>query len=443
MEEAIGWFGPLIDLSEAAFHIGCYVQLLVFLHTSRPIQKFKASNRGPLLRTDIQVGDDTRSYFSVTLWQKHMGSMICAGDIILLQNVKIAKFGDVLEAVTVPFSSLLSLVHPYEVLASSGVDEVVTNCRVGITTKAKLKRLIEWLQHTGPTLHNVQFHPYQKRQLLKNWKMNEEIKSQDCISISEVLCLNNSCNATFYACTGEIFLPFTWTLDGEIEKEKMFVSKRLHMLAEDHIVDDLICIGCKLCGSPMDSGTYLRQNTVPLHCEKSSNHLHVVCFIYRSFLLYAWDQSNHIPLLVRNKAAEVLFGSFPAESVYACYKEKQMNQIPCGDHKAWCKEKQMDGIACGDHKMYHCNPCGTDRHEEASIESQKPKSTLRGEIQRDEKKPDFYGIWLLLLKSLLQQGKNSCLRFEVTVDCGADHENGKFELVSLTMPCYITNGSSN
>ena len=37
-------------------------------------------------KTDIQVGDETRSFFPVSIWQKQMGSMIVAGDIVLLQS---------------------------------------------------------------------------------------------------------------------------------------------------------------------------------------------------------------------------------------------------------------------------------------------------------------------------------------------------------------------
>lgn len=38
MTSAIGWYGPLIDLSEAALHVGDFVQLLVFVHRSTPVQ---------------------------------------------------------------------------------------------------------------------------------------------------------------------------------------------------------------------------------------------------------------------------------------------------------------------------------------------------------------------------------------------------------------------
>lgn len=39
-----------------------------------------------VIRTDIQVGDDTRRFFHVSIWQKQMASMAVAGDIVLLQS---------------------------------------------------------------------------------------------------------------------------------------------------------------------------------------------------------------------------------------------------------------------------------------------------------------------------------------------------------------------
>lgn len=38
MTSAIGWYGPLIDLSNAALHVGDFVQLLVLVHRSTPVQ---------------------------------------------------------------------------------------------------------------------------------------------------------------------------------------------------------------------------------------------------------------------------------------------------------------------------------------------------------------------------------------------------------------------
>ncbi|XP_054796128.1 uncharacterized protein LOC129301594 isoform X3 [Prosopis cineraria] len=116
MALALGWYGPLIDLSEASSHIGDFVQLLLFVHRSAPFQCRSSKGRS-IIRTDIQVGDDTRQYFGVSVWQKSMGSMISVGDVILLQNVKIVKFGDIVEARTVQWSSLLCLIHPYGYLS--------------------------------------------------------------------------------------------------------------------------------------------------------------------------------------------------------------------------------------------------------------------------------------------------------------------------------------
>lgn len=48
--------------------------------------QFKISKGVDVIRTDIQVGDDTRSRFTVFLWQKPMGSMAMSGDVILLQS---------------------------------------------------------------------------------------------------------------------------------------------------------------------------------------------------------------------------------------------------------------------------------------------------------------------------------------------------------------------
>ncbi|KAH9321340.1 hypothetical protein KI387_015979, partial [Taxus chinensis] len=82
---SIGWYGPLIDLSVAPEHIGGYVQLLVFVHQFHPPQRLRTSNGRGLLKSTLQVGDNTQPYFDVSLWQKHVDSNISAGDVVLLQ----------------------------------------------------------------------------------------------------------------------------------------------------------------------------------------------------------------------------------------------------------------------------------------------------------------------------------------------------------------------
>ncbi|KAM7507707.1 hypothetical protein LguiA_018160 [Lonicera macranthoides] len=502
MATVIGWYGPLIDLSKAASHIGDYVQLLVFVHKSTPIQ-YKLLKGGEVIRTDIQVGDDSRPFFSVSIWQKQMGSTIVAGNIILLQNVMVTRFGDVVEARTVQRSSLQCLVHPYESIFSKGAESLIEDCRVGITTKQKLQKVVEWVQRAGPTLHNVELQSYQvlsftlyvsslmsscwswairrkgteptrilatqrgaamttcwwcnnktkcshkrasgeaaaaidptnedqiespagkalcnksetpccgrrgglRRRLERmlevlnrrpsiNWKVHEETQSQDCFSLSDLLHLTVSCKATFCASVAEIFLPITWKTLHESEEEHMFIRRRLCIVGDNNLANDLICTGCQLCGATLNSelGSSIKQDNVPLYCQKSVKRLHVVSLIYRPFMLYVWDASNYIPILVTNKAAENLFANITAENVYSCYKRQIHGQV--SDTKIASKEVNE---------------------------------------QCDPKKMNMYLIWLILLKSLLKQGgKNSPLKFKVRVNPARDRESGRFELVSMSIPC--------
>ncbi|XP_037496344.1 uncharacterized protein LOC105638906 isoform X3 [Jatropha curcas] len=376
MTSAIGWYGPLIDLSKASSHIGDFVQLLVVVHRCNPVQ-YKLSKGGEVIRTDIQVGDDTLPFFSVSLWQKQMATTAVAGDVVLLQNVKITKFGCVVEARTVQFSSLLCLIHPYQLLLSKGVDDIIGQCRAGKTTMEKLVKVIKWVQRAGSALDSIGSNGIEKRKLSRNWMVPEQSESRDCFLLSEVLHLRNSCKAIVNASAGEIFLPITWRALGDYEEEKMFVSRRISNNEDSNIVEDFTCIGCQLCGYPLDSenGFKFKQNSVPLYCPKSSDHLHVAGLIYRPFMLYVWDESEYMPLYVRNKAAELLFGNIKAERVYCCYKGQ--------NHGQNCSQK--------------------DPHRER-----------------------------------ISNGKNSPLKFEVSVNADLDIEAGKFEMVSVSIPCIRT-----
>ncbi|XP_020270378.1 uncharacterized protein LOC109845531 isoform X3 [Asparagus officinalis] len=358
-----GWYGPLIDLCNASAHVDDFVQLLVFVRSSqpqpRPLKRDDASNNGgTLLKTNIQVGDDTMSYFSVSVWQKYMGSMVVAGDIILLQTI----------------------------------DELVTHGQLGERARAKLERVVNWVQHTESALQHVQKEDLcqKKEKAIKNWKACEGMKSMDCLSISEALQIAITCNTKFHAYIAEMFTPFI-SKSNEYKDEQLFVSKRLSAMVKTNIVEDLISKGCRLCGSPIDSRSVPEQVKLPLYCKKGSNYHHDISMIYRPFMLYVWDQSAQIPLLVKNKAAEILFGKITAENVYKCYQEGK-------DHK----------------QQHHSNPSSSQHRI----------------------KPDFYRIWLILVKTLLIHDQNSPFRFEIAVDREKDVENGRFELVSFTMPCY-------
>ena len=148
----------------------------------------------------------------------------------------------------------------------------------------------------------------------------------------------------------------------------------------------------------------------------------IVCVIVQ---LYVWDQGGQIPLLVKNKAAETLFGNVTAENVYKCYQESE-NQRP--DH-AHDRKQQNHSNQSISHYPESC------RSNALTNENQNLGSE-QVDCSRSRMKPNFYQIWLILVKTLLQHGKNSPFRFEITVDGDKDIGNGRFELVSFIMPCY-------
>ncbi|GAV84104.1 hypothetical protein CFOL_v3_27548 [Cephalotus follicularis] len=424
MTSAIGWYGPLIDLSKASSHIGSFVQLLVYVQRCTPVH-YKLSKGGEVIRTDIQVGDDTRPYFSVSLWQKQMGSMAAVGDVILLQNVKVIKFGGVVEARTVQCSSLIRLIHSYESLVSKDVDELISESRVGIGSKEKLGKVVEWVRQARYTLHSTELNCYQKGQFSRNWKILEEGKALNCFSLSEVSRSTNSCKVNFYASIGEIFLPITWRELNESEKEKMFISRRVLDTVDDRLAEDLICTGCQLCGSPlnMEYRGVNEQRSIPLYCQKSPNRLHAVSLIYRPFMLYIWDELEYLPLLVRNKSAELLFGNIKAENVLLCYRGK------IRDHNFCFKDVHKESF-CDTRASSHMRAAG-----EIVSSCSSDKGLRRKGKHTFDRNIDFYLIWLILTRALLQQGKNSPLKFEVTVNTSLDRENGRFEMVSVSIPC--------
>ncbi|KAI7750160.1 hypothetical protein M8C21_003119, partial [Ambrosia artemisiifolia] len=287
---AIGWYGPLINLSDASSHIGHFVQLLVLVHKSLPVQ-YKTSGGGRVIRTDVQVGDDTRPYFAVSIWNKHMESVLKAGNVVLLQSA----------------DNLMKVQH------------------IGIASKEKFKKVIAWVLRVEPILFKRVSHTFKSNQQIANWKSPEEMQLKDCLSLVEVSNLNDSCNASFFASVGEMFLPMHLP---EFEEERMFIRSRIYSSAYGNLAEDLICTGCQLCGAPLNSefGSRIEQKTVPLYCQISSKRLHVVGLIYRPFLLYVWDSSTYIPVVIKNKAAEILFGNIKAESVQSSYRKQARDQ---------------------------------------------------------------------------------------------------------------------
>ncbi|VFQ59734.1 unnamed protein product [Cuscuta campestris] len=148
---AIVNYGPLIDLSNASAHIDGYVQLVVFVHRSTPIQYKILTKNGEreVIRTDVLVGDDTRPYFPVSIWHKQIISQIVAGSVVLLKHVNITKFGDSVEAKTIHCSSILCLVDSYQSLPSEDITDAVGGCQLSTSAKSKLHKVIKWLQRSA------------------------------------------------------------------------------------------------------------------------------------------------------------------------------------------------------------------------------------------------------------------------------------------------------
>ncbi|XP_057795797.1 uncharacterized protein LOC131011914 isoform X1 [Salvia miltiorrhiza] len=392
MAAAIGWYGPLIDICKASSYIGDFVQLVALVHKFTPIQYKISGSRGEVVRVDVLVGDETRSYFPVTVWQKQMRSQIAVGHVFLLQNLKITRYGDTVEAMAVHCSSLKCLLEPDDFVAPKGLDKLIGESRLGITVKDKLQKVGGWLQranlaHCGSILNYNEC----RMQVKVNWKLHQEICTQDCSSLSDLCQCEDSCKASFHASVGEIFLPNL----REPEAERMFISRRLHSLGENSLVDDLITTGCQLCGTPVNGrlGSDVGQNTIPLYCQRSSDRLHIIGTIYRPFLLYVWDDSKYLPISVTNKAAQLLFGNIPAEKVLSSYKLHRPPPSDTGSKK--------------DHRKELSN-----------------------------KNPNFYTIWLILLRMVFQHGKNSPFKFKVTLDTNRDWENGRLEMVSVSLPAF-------
>ncbi|MED6217855.1 hypothetical protein PIB30_021496 [Stylosanthes scabra] len=429
MASPFGWYGPLIDLHVASSHIADFVQLLVFVHRSFPVHCNSFRSRD-LIRTDIQVGDDTTPYFGVALWHNQIASKVAAGDLVLLQNVKIAKYGDIVEARTVQWSSLMCLVHPYESLISKGVEELMTGCRVGATAKDKLKRVVRWVKQHQLTICNIKLRSDQElvlstKQLcqFRNWKILEEKLPQNCFSLTEVSQLKTSCKVIVCASIGEIIPLLTPSSLGDTKKDNIFIRKRLCKTEDKSLVEDLLCIGCRLCGLPVNSES--EKNATSLICSKSSSRLHTVALIYRPFMLYVWDESDYMPVIVKNNAAETLFGNIKAEKVYLSYREQMLKNVAGPQNK--CKDAAA--------RMSGNMRLSGEGHLTTSVFDASESLQLEGK-HLPVKKFNIYDVWLIILKLLLRQGNNSPLKFEILVDPILNMDNGRFEMIYATLPCF-------
>lgn len=106
-----------------------------------------------------------------------------------------------------------------------------------------------------------------------------------------------------------------------------------------------------------------------------------------------------------NKAAELLFANISAEKVLSSYK----NNPPCPSRAVFKKN----------------HPCEVYARKQVSEDK-----------TEGHQSPNFYMIWLILLNMLFQHGKNSPFKFKVTVDTDKDWENGRLEMLSVSLPAF-------
>jgi hypothetical protein len=120
--------------------------------------------------------------------------------------------------------------------------------------------------------------------------------------------------------------------------------------------------------------------------------------------IYIYDQSGQVPLLVRNRAAETLFANITADDVSECHNSHMLSETyePCN----LSTPGTIDD--CGNKEI--------------------------AKRRKTERNPNFYLIWLTLIKCLLCQGSNSPFCFQISVNPEKNVEDGRFELVCLTMP---------
>uniref|UniRef100_J3LYE4 Uncharacterized protein n=1 Tax=Oryza brachyantha TaxID=4533 RepID=J3LYE4_ORYBR len=349
-------------------------------------------------KTMLEVGDETRSSFCVSLWPKH-SSGILAGDVLLLQNIKIVEFRNGLEGRASQISAVQVLLNCNDLVKQKGIDDLIVNCKVGDNTRSKLRRVVEWIWMQPNKFNHAE---NSHKVTLKNWKEIKEKETGNFLSISELLHQSKLCNGCVYASICKIVLSssltshFNW---------KFSVIERFSLKEHNDIFRELITTGCKLCGSPLYPKNFHGEITYPIDCPKNPKYLHVLGQIYKPFMIYVRDQSGQVPLLVRNKAAEILFANISADDVSECYKN--------------CHCMLLDTCECG-----NLNTSGIlDGTAETGITKRK----------RRNKKPDWHLIWLVLIKCLLNQHKNSPFCLQISVNPEKSVEDGRFELVSLTM----------
>ncbi|KAH9321341.1 hypothetical protein KI387_015980, partial [Taxus chinensis] len=406
--------------------------------------------------------------------------------------VKITKFRDVTTATTIQHSSLSILFQARELISNHGTDDAIERAQVGIAMKKKMKVVIAWAQHTQSTFlsyldamreYNKRPHGADANQPpYKNWICSEKKKLRHCSSIAEVVFLKELCLVRFFAKIGEICLQHNARKSDTIipVENWIFVSKIFLGQTDVNLAKAFICKGCKNCGCPMEeengSASDVNQMALPLYCENNANHIHCIGWIYRPFLvsawnlspfncfnlcfkcasncilsfscmtlfmqqLHVWDQSANIPVLVKNPTAQLLLGNIQAESVFQSLEAFHFPNIDKITEAAASDTNTSPDREDSHH--YSRNMAGFKRDDESITtrdlyleDIQASKRVHQGlEGNQSANMIDFANIFLILLRTLLRKDENSPFEFQILVHPDASKETRSclFELVSFKM----------
>ncbi|KAI5013751.1 hypothetical protein ZWY2020_040637, partial [Hordeum vulgare] len=270
----------------------------------------------------------------------------------------IVEFINGLEGRASQMTAVQILMDPKDLVQPEGIDEFLINCKLGNATRSKLRRVMS-----------------------KNWKERIKNDSADFLSISELLPQSK---------------PF---LMGSLRPElkgHLSVMDKHSLNGHNDIVRDFITIGCKLCGLPLYQKNLHGDSTYPIDCRDNPKYLHVIGQIYKPFMIYVQDQTGQVPVLVKNKVAEILFSNINADDVSECYKSRHCMLVDTCDSGQSSTCGMLDGSG----------------------------KTGIAKSKRTKHKLDFHLILLIVMKCMLNQGKNSPFCFQISVNPGRNVEDG-------------------
>lgn len=376
------WYGPLVQLGDAGAHKGSHVQLVVFILQCHPPEKVKTLKGTEVVKSTLYVGDSSCLHVKVSLWKDNGCHELSAGDIIFLQNVKVAEFRGQTELTTAQFSKLFKLVERHDLLSCQAVESALVSCQHGPLVKEKLNLVIAWAQQTQRVLISFLNRLYNNSTFQKHtvksdklhdcsvnfktcnngatksnsvWLTMLEGHARKCCSIAEVTSIQAPCLVEFTAKIGEMYLPCASNGPGLSSgvHDCLLFSKNLYGKGAQTILRKILCTGCETCGCPLDAdhnGIY-----AACKCDSKSSfgvsdaeriNGRSISTIFHPFYLHVWDQSGQATIHVRHPAAVLMFANIKADYVYQSLKEESSSvALQLGKQHVTTFSNQMQTVA--------------------------------------------------------------------------------------------------